>query len=663
MKRFAILLLSLMLILIAVSGSVSASNNAQTAAEHLYELGLFQGTGTDENGKPNFDLNRTPSRAEAITMLVRLLGKEADAKAGTWDIPFTDVADWAKPYVGYAYANGLTSGTSSTTFGGNDPVTATQYLTLVLRALGYSSSTDFAWDRAWECSDAIGLTNGQYNAQNNTSFLRGDVAIISDSALSVRDKQSVKVDLSGGIPEETGARTLSDSRISAMTNMTVEQAAKEITTLADAYAWLKAANYTTTGMWFESGNIVNYGISPTGEMSWNEAATTIGLLLKDDYDEVGSLIVIVGSSDPGWIYEYFCVPYVKTGGYYYVTDPVDHLTNTGAAPCRFHTVKTSNLALIKDYIVDMQDYCTGVMTVASFPTTTTSFLITEYIPDVSTAVRFRGLDSVTYHFLANADDHAAAQKEKEEREQKELERWQKNAAPLINNYPLPSAIGQRTLSYNDALNLVGADPDTIAERVKTVADALQYMIAARFGYHAPGVYTPWYGFWGFDAPGDEQLTQNYGCCCGGYANAVSYLLQGDYEKVGTLRWVGGGNHTISWVYTDGKYYVFDFTDFSSMGNYNSGIESVVILDRLEDYYDKIPMHIYERNFDLSEIVLMVAFEAGDAMYPSNWNDPPHFTGLTFPKEAEGHVLVIYQKDPNYGVKYEPLNIHIPGWNS
>jgi hypothetical protein len=75
------------------------------------------------------------------------------------------------------------------------------------------------------------------------------------------------------------------------------------------------------------------------------------------------------------------------------------------------------------------------------------------------------------------------------------------------------------------------------------------------------------------------------------------------------------------------------------------------------------MHIYERNFDLSEIVLMVAFEAGDAMYPSNWNDPPYFTGLTFPKEAEGHVLVIYQKDPNYGVKYEPLNIHIPGWNS
>ena len=95
------------------------------------------------------------------------------------------------------------------------------------------------------------------------------------------------------------------------------------------------------------------------------------------------------------------------------------------------------------------------------------------------------------------------------------------------------------------------------------------MIAARFGYNAPGVFTPWYDDWGYDAPGDDQLRQNYGCCCGGYANTVSYLLEGDYDKVGTLRWVGGGNHTISWVMTGGKYYVFDFTQYCSGGHYNN----------------------------------------------------------------------------------------------
>lgn len=158
-----------------------------TAAKKLYAKGLFQGTGTDEDGDPVFDLDRTPTRAEAVTMLVRLLGKEDEAKTGTWSIPFTDVADWAKPYVGYAYANGLTTGTSATTFDGNMTVNASQYLTFVLRTLGYESGTDFKWDKAWELSDQIGLTGGEYNA-NTTDFTRGDVALISYTSLSVSKK-------------------------------------------------------------------------------------------------------------------------------------------------------------------------------------------------------------------------------------------------------------------------------------------------------------------------------------------------------------------------------------------------------------------------------------------------------------------------------------------
>ena len=120
-------------------------------------------------------------------MLVRLLGKESEAQKGTWSIPFTDVADWAKPYVGYAYANGLTNGTSDTTYDGDDPITASQYITLALRALGYSSGTDFQWDKAWLLSDTIGLTAGQYN-EGTKLFTRGDVAIVSNTALDCKLK-------------------------------------------------------------------------------------------------------------------------------------------------------------------------------------------------------------------------------------------------------------------------------------------------------------------------------------------------------------------------------------------------------------------------------------------------------------------------------------------
>lgn len=189
MKRIVSIILALTLICCMIPTAFAASSEATEAADALHNFGLFNGTGTDANGNPIYDLDRAPSRSEAVTMLVRLLGKESEAKAGTWETPFTDVQDWAKPYVGYAYANKLTSGTSATTFGGSSVMTATQYITLVLRALGYESGTDFQWDKAWELSDKIGMTDGRYSADGNT-FLRGDVALISNNALKATLKDS-----------------------------------------------------------------------------------------------------------------------------------------------------------------------------------------------------------------------------------------------------------------------------------------------------------------------------------------------------------------------------------------------------------------------------------------------------------------------------------------
>ncbi len=188
MKKAASLALALVLCLglLAVPAG-AASGEAIDAAYQLYEKGLFMGTGTDSDGAPIFELDRAPTRHEAVTMLVRLLGKESEAQSGTGRTPFTDVADWAKPYVGYAYANGLTNGTSATTYSGAETVTASQYLTFVLRTLGYESGTDFRWDAAWELSDDIGLTDGAYDA-GTSYFTRGDVAIVSLRSLSTAHK-------------------------------------------------------------------------------------------------------------------------------------------------------------------------------------------------------------------------------------------------------------------------------------------------------------------------------------------------------------------------------------------------------------------------------------------------------------------------------------------
>lgn len=188
MKRLFCTLFALFAALSLSTAALAADYTAEESANALYELGLFQGTGETANGEPIYSLDTAPTRAQAVTMLVRLLGKEDEAMAGSWTTPFTDLADWAKPYIGYAYANGLTNGLSPDRFGSDARVTANQYLTFILRALGYSSESDFQWDKASAYSDSVGLTHGEYSVSR--SFTRGDTACISFAALAQTRKGS-----------------------------------------------------------------------------------------------------------------------------------------------------------------------------------------------------------------------------------------------------------------------------------------------------------------------------------------------------------------------------------------------------------------------------------------------------------------------------------------
>lgn len=184
MKRLLSLLLAALLLCASVPSAFAASEEAERTADILHALGLFQGTGTDAAGKPVYELDRVMKRTEGVTMLVRLLGKESEAKSSDWETAFTDVPDWAAPYTGCAFAYGLTKGTNAegTQFGSELDVNAAQYLTFVLRALGYRSEEDFAWDAPWALTDTLGITAGEYGP--STAFTRGDAAVISLRALN-----------------------------------------------------------------------------------------------------------------------------------------------------------------------------------------------------------------------------------------------------------------------------------------------------------------------------------------------------------------------------------------------------------------------------------------------------------------------------------------------
>lgn len=205
MKKLLPLLLAVLTALCLGGGALALDMEDPylSSAEALHDLGLFQGTGTNADGTPIYDLDKTPSRNQALIMLVRLLGKEAEAKSGTWDIPFTDVSAEMKPYVGYAYANGLTTGYTAESFRGGQKVSGNQYVSFLLRALGYESGKDFEVAKATELSDKIGLTAGQSLA----GFTRGDVAQLSAAALStpLKDSETTmmrKLQTEGVIPTE-----------------------------------------------------------------------------------------------------------------------------------------------------------------------------------------------------------------------------------------------------------------------------------------------------------------------------------------------------------------------------------------------------------------------------------------------------------------------------
>ena len=188
-KRIITVLLSIVICLPFIFGVAPEASDEAAAVKGLNALGLFNGVGIKPDGSADFALDRAPTRAEVITMLVRLIGKEAEAIETPNPVPFADVPNWALPYVGYAYANNLVFGDGGENFESGRAVSASEFINIILRTLGYEPDTDFYWDKAWVLSDEIGITGGRYNSET-TEFVRGDVALIAFKTLDAKLKGS-----------------------------------------------------------------------------------------------------------------------------------------------------------------------------------------------------------------------------------------------------------------------------------------------------------------------------------------------------------------------------------------------------------------------------------------------------------------------------------------
>ena len=192
-------------------------------ADALKQLGLFQGSGTGYGS--GYDLEEAPTRIQALIMFLRILGEEKAALATSEICPFTDVPAWCQPYVAYAYAQGLTKGVDQEgmRFGTAETVTAAQFMTFILRALGYKDegeAPDFTWDTAIQRAQELGVvTAGESQLLQTQPFLRAHVVYFCYFALDASEKSGTGTLLdrlisSGALDADTVAAVRSSVQVS-----------------------------------------------------------------------------------------------------------------------------------------------------------------------------------------------------------------------------------------------------------------------------------------------------------------------------------------------------------------------------------------------------------------------------------------------------------------
>ncbi len=176
----------------AASYADVTSEDNQEAIEVLEAVGIMIG---DENG--NFNPDQNVTRNEMAVVMANLMEYNVASYANT--SPFTDVPSWAEPYVAACYVNGITAGTSATTYGGSDTVTTAQAALMLMKALGYFQyNQDFGTD--WQLStvrqgNAIDLFDGVDSGVTD-SMTRNDVAQL---VLNTLESGMVSATTSGNI--------------------------------------------------------------------------------------------------------------------------------------------------------------------------------------------------------------------------------------------------------------------------------------------------------------------------------------------------------------------------------------------------------------------------------------------------------------------------------
>ena len=160
---------------------VPAGSDYSEAITMLSDLGVIQGK---DDGK--YHPEDTITRAEACAMIARLMTGDPNVSQYVGAQSFTDVAkgSWKDSAIGYCYINGIVIGVGNNKFEPDRAITDAEFITMVVRAMGYETA-DMKQNYPYSYmsnAQAIGLLDGT-NMVASTDALRGEDAQVIYNAL------------------------------------------------------------------------------------------------------------------------------------------------------------------------------------------------------------------------------------------------------------------------------------------------------------------------------------------------------------------------------------------------------------------------------------------------------------------------------------------------
>lgn len=162
------------------AGAVDQGEGLKVAAQYLEEQGVMVG---DQNG--DMELDRVLTRAELAVILTRLTGTQEQLQAEqafyAGQCVFPDVPEWARPYVGYCYANRLMGGYDTGLFGTQDKVTLSAACTVILR---YFAPPEVEWSYFTACRTARELGLIDEISSDAAEVTRGELAVMLYRAMA-----------------------------------------------------------------------------------------------------------------------------------------------------------------------------------------------------------------------------------------------------------------------------------------------------------------------------------------------------------------------------------------------------------------------------------------------------------------------------------------------